>query len=176
MCSGMPCQGPTSCAELVINLRIPLAQANYFCKRITWKPREKKNALQNKVNSAGVLFLVCQIRTSLKFTQLHFNALTSKIYLHYIYWVGRDSSVRLATRYGLEGPGIESRWRRDFPQPSRPPWGPLSLLYNGYRVSLPGVKRPGRCVDHPPPPSAEVKEKVQLYLYSTSRPSWPVLG
>jgi hypothetical protein len=24
-----------------------------------------------------------------------------------------------ATRYGLEGPGIDSRWGRDFPHPSR---------------------------------------------------------
>jgi hypothetical protein len=34
---------------------------------------------------------------------------------------------------------------------SRPhrPWGPPSLLYNGYRVYFPGVKRPGRVVDHP---------------------------
>ena len=24
--------------------------------------------------------------------------------------VGRDSSVSIATRYGLDGPGIESRW------------------------------------------------------------------
>ena len=33
--------------------------------------------------------------------------------------------------------------------------------------SFPGVKRPGRGVDHPPPPSsAEVKEIVDLYLYS----------
>jgi hypothetical protein len=29
-------------------------------------------------------------------------------------------------------------------------WGPSSLLYNGYWVSFPGVKRPGRGVDHPP--------------------------
>jgi hypothetical protein len=42
--------------------------------------------------------------------------------------------------------------------------------------SLPGVKRPGRGVDHHPPSSAEVKERVELYLYSTSGPSWPVLG
>jgi hypothetical protein len=28
--------------------------------------------------------------------------------------------------------------------------GPDSLLYNGYRVSFPGVKRLGRGVDHPP--------------------------
>jgi hypothetical protein len=86
---------------------------------------------------------------------------------------GRDSSVGIATRYGLDGPGIESRWARDFPDR---PWGPPSVLYSGYRVSLPGVKRPGRGVDQPPPSSAEVKERVQLYLYSPCGPSWPVLG
>jgi len=32
--------------------------------------------------------------------------------------------------------------------------------------SFPGVKWPGRGVDHPPPSSAEVKERVELYLYS----------
>jgi hypothetical protein len=42
------------------------------------------------------------------------------------------------------------------------PWGPPSLLYNGYRVSFPGVKRPGRGVDHPYQSIAEVKERVQL--------------
>jgi hypothetical protein len=42
--------------------------------------------------------------------------------------------------------------------------------------SFPGVKRPGRGVDHPPLSSAEVKERVQLYLYFPSGPSWPVLG
>ena len=29
-------------------------------------------------------------------------------------------AVGIATRYGLDGPGIESRWGRDFPHPSRP--------------------------------------------------------
>jgi len=51
-----------------------------------------------------------------------------------------------------------------------------SLLYNGYRVSFPGVKMPGRGVDHPPQSSAEVEEKLGLYIYSPSGPSWPVLG
>jgi hypothetical protein len=37
---------------------------------------------------------------------------------------GRDSSVGIATRYGLHGPGIESRLGRDFSQPSRPALGP----------------------------------------------------
>ena len=46
------------------------------------------------------------------------------------------------------------------------PWGPPSLLHNGYRVSFPGVKRPGRGVNKPPPSSAKVKERVELYPYS----------
>jgi len=35
--------------------------------------------------------------------------------------MGRDSSVDIASRYGLEGPGIESRWGRDFPHQSSQP-------------------------------------------------------
>jgi hypothetical protein len=60
-------------------------------------------------------------------------------------------------------------------RPDRP-WGPTSLLYNGYRVFAPGIKRPGRGADHPPPSGTEVTEKVELYLYSPSGPSWPVIG
>ena len=33
--------------------------------------------------------------------------------------------------------------------------------------SLPGVKRPGRGVDHPPPSSAQVKERVDIYIHYT---------
>ena len=44
------------------------------------------------------------------------------------------------------------------------------------RVSLPGVKWPGRGVDHPPPSSTKVKERVELYPYSPSGPSWPGQG
>ena len=29
-----------------------------------------------------------------------------------------------ATRYGLDGPGIDSQWGRDFPHPSKPAFGP----------------------------------------------------
>jgi len=44
----------------------------------------------------------------------------------------------IATRYGLDGPGIESRWGWEFPQPSRPiQWVPGLIR---------GVKRPGRGV------------------------------
>ena len=37
---------------------------------------------------------------------------------------GPGSSVGIVTGYGLDGPGIESRWRRDFPHQSRPTLGP----------------------------------------------------
>jgi len=43
-------------------------------------------------------------------------------------------------------------------------------------VSFPGLKRPGSGIDHPPPSSAKVKERVELYLFSPSGPLWPVLG
>ena len=56
--------------------------------------------------------------------------------------VGRDSSVGIATRYGLGGLGIESRWGEiSHTRPDRP-WGPPSLLYNGYRI-FPGGKAAG---------------------------------
>jgi hypothetical protein len=42
--------------------------------------------------------------------------------------------------------------------------------------SFSGVKRPGHVVDLPPPSSTEVKERVELYLYSLSGPSWHVPG
>jgi hypothetical protein len=84
--------------------------------------------------------------------------------------VGRDSSV---TRYGLDVAGIESQWRRNFSHPSRPAHPPSYTMGTG---SFPGIKRPGRGVDHPPSSSTEVKERAELYLYSPSGPSWLVLG
>jgi hypothetical protein len=50
-----------------------------------------------------------------------------------------------------------------------------NFAYSGY-VSFPGVKRQERGVNHPPPSSAEVKERVELHFQSLSGPSWPVLG
>ena len=54
-------------------------------------------------------------------------------------------------------------------------WDPPSLLYNGYRV-FPGSKAVGTWRWPPTPSSAKVKERVELYLYFPSGPSWPVLG
>jgi len=36
----------------------------------------------------------------------------------------QDSSFGIAILYGLDGPGIESRWEQGIPHPSRPALGP----------------------------------------------------
>ena len=43
-------------------------------------------------------------------------------------------------------------------RPDRP-WGPPSLLYNGYRVFAGDKVRPGRAADHSPPSSSAVMEE-----------------
>jgi hypothetical protein len=55
------------------------------------------------------------------------------------------------------------------------PGVPPSLLYSGYRI-FPGGKTAGAGFDHPPTFSAEVKERVELYLYSPHGPLCHVLG
>jgi hypothetical protein len=71
---------------------------------------------------------------------------TNSLVNTYINVSGPGSSVGIATDYGLDGPGIESRWGRDF-------------SHTWASESYPGVKRPGRGADHPPPPSAEVENE-----------------
>ena len=95
--------------------------------------------------------------------------------LGHLFRKGRDSSVGIATRYGLDGAGIESRCGARFSAPVQTGPGAPSASYTMGTGSSPGVKRPGRGVYHPAPSSAVVKETVELYLYSPSGPSWPVL-
>ena len=71
-----------------------------------------------------------------QFTGMHLREL--KI-THSIITGSRDRVVSIATRYGLEGQGIESRWGEIFRNYSDQLRGPPSLLYNGHRV-FPGCK------------------------------------
>jgi hypothetical protein len=83
------------------------------------------------------------------------------------------SSFSLATDWTVRD-GIPVGAKFSAPLQTGP--GAYPASYSMGTGSFPGVKRPGRGVDHPLPSSAEVKERVELYLYTPSGPSWPVLG
>jgi hypothetical protein len=74
----------------------------------------------------------------------------------------------------LDGPEIDFRVGEIFRTLPHGLWGPSSLLYNVYRVSFLGLNWPSSGVDHTPPSSVVVEERVELYLYSPSGPSWHV--
>jgi hypothetical protein len=97
-----------------------------------------------------------------------------RVGLTYSKSVVRDSSVGTVTRHGLDCPRIESRWGRDNPHPSKPCLGPTQPPIRRIPGIFAGCKASG--VNHPPTTSAEVKERVELYVYSPSGPSWPVIG
>jgi hypothetical protein len=85
--------------------------------------------------------------------------------------VGRDSVVDVATRYVLDGPGIESRWEEgDFPYLFRPALGTTQLPIQW----IPGfleVKRLGLVVDHPYLWPRLKKSRAILLL-----PLWPFVA
>ena len=74
-----------------------------------------------------------------------------------------DSRHRNSLRIGRSGDRIPVGTRFAAPVQTGPGAHPVS--YTMGTGSFPEVKRPGRGVDHPPPYSAEVKERVSLYLY-----------
>jgi hypothetical protein len=70
---------------------------------------------------------VCQIREVqpiCNFTSINSNFICENAS---VLMASLDSVVRVATRYGMDGPRIESRWERDFPLLSRPGLGPIQL-------------------------------------------------
>jgi len=79
--------------------------------------------------------------------------------------MGRGGSVGIATRYGLDGAGLEYPWGEVFHTRPGRPWGPPTLLFNGYRV-FPEGKTTGAWRRPPTPSSSEVKVRVELYIYS----------
>jgi hypothetical protein len=74
--------------------------------------------------------------------------------------VGRDNAVGIAICYKLEGPKIESLWGQDFPQTARLTLGPTQPPIQWVVGLFQGVEQPGHGIDHLPPFSAEIKEKV----------------
>jgi hypothetical protein len=67
--------------------------------------------------------------------------------------------VGIETGDGMDGLGIEFRVGEIFRTCPDQPWGPPSLLYNGYRVFPRGKERPVRDADLSPPSSAVVMKE-----------------
>ena len=72
---------------------------------------------------------------------------------------GPGSVVGIATGYGLDGPGIKSRWRQDILHLSRPALGPTQPPVKWVPVLSRGKKRPGRDADPSSPSRAVVKKE-----------------
>jgi hypothetical protein len=96
------------------------------------------------------------------------NVAVPLFYISYPHNVGRDSSVGIVTRYGLDGPGIESRWGRDFSAPVLIGPGAHPASYTMDTGSFPGENWPGRGLYHPPTSSTQVKERVELAFVACS--------
>ena len=74
--------------------------------------------------------------------------------------------ARIVTHYGLDAPGIEPWGERDYPRAYRQTLRTTHHPRQWVLGLFPGVKRPGHVVD-PTSSSSEVKERVELYLYSS---------
>jgi len=73
--------------------------------------------------------------------------------------VGRGSSVGIATRYGLDSAGIDSRWGARFSVPVQTACGAHPASCTMGNGSFSRSKRPGRGVEHPPYLVLRLKKK-----------------
>jgi hypothetical protein len=126
--------------------------------------KSKMRTIKTKKNKYGEIFICVSPCYLVAFGGILSIKLQKCIWWYTFYWsTGKVQSTREYKK--------KTRWGRYFP-----PWGPPSLIYNKYRVSLPRVKRPGRDVSHPPLSNADINDRVEQHLHSSSVLSWPVLG
>jgi hypothetical protein len=78
--------------------------------------------------------------------------------------------ARIVTRYRPGGPAIDSRWKATFSAPVQTGPGAHPTFCTMGTRSFPGVKWPGRGIDHPLPSSAEVEGRTELHICSPSGP------
>ena len=126
-------------------------------KSISWGKGGRYVGLTTLPTSCADCHDVWEPQSSWKLQGLYRDCYIFIFYIHPLPIRGPGSSVGIATGYGLDGPGSNPGGGSEIFRtcPDRP-WGPPSLLYNGYRVFPGGKERPGRDVDPSPPSSAVV--------------------
>jgi hypothetical protein len=97
--------------------------------------------LKNKQNQ-----LICSYNQAVTCLLRGTNWVFKYVRLVFIFTVGRDSSVGIATCYELGGPGIKSRWGQDFPHPSTRDLGPIQPAIPWALGLFLGVKQLGHGV------------------------------
>jgi hypothetical protein len=91
--------------------------------------REERNGYGNRCNVSWLYYILWRHVTPDE-TEAFLMVLTMDL--------SRNSSVDIATRYGLDRPAIESRWGRDFPHSSRPSLWPTQHPVVGIGSSFRG--------------------------------------
>jgi hypothetical protein len=111
----------------------------------------------SRIHSA-LHFFIIELRFLLVVTKLskrNCNTFSKGAYVFSKIQHGPGSVVGIATAYGLDSPGIESRWGRDFPHPSRPSLRPNQLPVQW----APGLSR-GRGLTLTPHPLLVPRSKI----------------
>jgi hypothetical protein len=90
--------------------------------------------------------------------------------ISHIPFVGRESAVCIAARYGMDGLGIESLLGRNFSNSPDRLWVP-PVYYKVVTGSFPRVKKAGCGVIHPPPSATEINSSLTsgTYIYHLQR-------
>jgi hypothetical protein len=82
--------------------------------------------------------------------------------------VSQNSIIGTDNSYGLDGPGVESRWGATFCAPIRNGFGVAAFSCTESKGLFLRGKAARTWRSPPTPSSAEVKERVELYFYSPS--------
>ena len=89
---------------------------------------------------------------------------------------GRDSVVSITTWYGLDSSRLEPQCEPDFSAHIEISHGEHPAPVKQVQGLPTEVRQQRHGIDQSPPSGAEVIKRVELYIYSPSVPSWPVLG
>ena len=106
-----------------------LTTDKYPCPRWDSNPRSQQASSRRPLACCLSVCLSICLSICLSVCLSELPVFNNTIFWLYFKWLatcggGPGSSVGIATEYGLDGPGIESRWGRNFPHLSRPSLGP----------------------------------------------------